>query len=55
MHNYVDLNYSQTITTPTDDTDYKKSKMPEGMTVEKLQQQRASELSKLTGNRPQQV
>lgn len=55
MHNYVDLNYSGTITTPTDDTDYKKSKMPEGMTVEKLQQQRASELSKLTGNRPPQV
>jgi hypothetical protein len=52
MHNYVDLNYSQTITTPEDETDYKKSKIPEELTIEKLQQQRASDLTNLTGNRP---
>jgi hypothetical protein len=52
MHNYVDLNYNQTITTPDDETDYKQSKIPEELTVEKLQEQRASDLTKITGNRP---
>ena len=37
---------------PTDDHDYKKSnKIPEGLTVEQLQQQRDQDLQKLTGNR----
>lgn len=54
MHNYVDLNMSNQmgIQCPTDDFDYKNSsKMPEGLTVEKLQQQRDQELQKITGNR----
>jgi len=53
MHNYVDLNYVDKISTPNDDFDYKKSgKIPEGLTVEQLQQQREAELQKVTGNRP---
>jgi hypothetical protein len=55
MHNYVDLNHvdNMTINTPEDDFDYKKSnKIPEGLTVEQLQQQREAELQKVTGNRP---
>ena len=55
MHNYVDLNYdNMNINTPADETDYKSSKMPEGLTVEKLQEQRASELQGITNNRPPQ-
>jgi hypothetical protein len=55
MHNYVDLNYSNTasIHTPTDETDYKQAdKLPEGLTIEQLQQQRDADLMKITGNRP---
>jgi hypothetical protein len=55
MHNYVDLNYSDIINTPNDEQDYKTNKMPEGMTVEKLQQQREQELQKLTGVKQQQI
>ena len=54
MHNYVDLNMSNQmgIQCPTDDHDYKKSnKIPEGLTVEQLQQQREQDFQKLTGNR----
>jgi hypothetical protein len=49
MHNYVDLNYSDQISTPADDFDYKATKIPEGLTVESLQQQRDQELQHLTG------
>ena len=53
MHNYVDLNFSDQITTPGDEVEYKKTnKMPEGLTVEQLQQQRESELKKISGARP---
>jgi hypothetical protein len=52
MHNYVDLNYVDNVNTPADEHDYKSSKIPEGLTVEKLQEQRASELQKFSGNRP---
>jgi hypothetical protein len=54
MHNYVDLKFVDNcnISTPADDHDYKASKMPEGLTVEKLQEQRNSELQKITGVRP---
>ena len=54
MHNYVDLNFVDNcnISTPADEHDYKASKMPEGLTVEKLQEQRNSELQKMTGARP---
>ena len=55
MHNYVDLNMSNQmgIQCPADDHDYKKSnKIPEGLTVEQLQQQREQDFLKLSGNRP---
>jgi hypothetical protein len=54
MHNYVDLTYADNVNmnTPTDEQNYKTSKIPEGMTVEKLQEQRATELQRITGNRP---
>ena len=55
MHNYVDLNYSDQISTPQDETEYKNSgRISEGVTVEQLQQQREQELQKLTGgnNKP---
>jgi hypothetical protein len=45
MHNYVPLNHADKISTPQDEFDYKKGKMPENMTLEKLQQQRDADLS----------
>jgi len=48
MHNYVPLNYQDTITTPNDEQDYKQPKMDGDMTIEKLQQQRDQELSVLS-------
>jgi hypothetical protein len=49
MHNYVPLTYSDVITTPTDEHDYKQGRS-EGseMTIEKLQQMRDQELSSLS-------
>jgi hypothetical protein len=49
MHNYVPLNYSDAISTPSDDHDYKQGRGGGGqeMTVEKLQQMREQELSNL--------
>ena len=56
MHNYLDLNYSDQISTPSDDHDYKASnKVSSELTVEKLLQQRESDLQKLTGNRPPKI
>ena len=53
MHNYVDLNYSDNISTPSDDHDYKGSNKISGdLTIEQLQQQRETELQKITGNKP---
>ena len=54
MHNYVDLNYSDKITTPAaDENEYKGSnKISKDLTVEQLQQQRDTDLQKVTGNRP---
>lgn len=53
MHNYVDLNYSDNISTPNDEHDYKGSNKISGdLTVEQLQQQREQDLQKLTGNKP---
>jgi len=50
MHNYVPLNYSDTISTPTDEHDYKQSRSAGGqeMTIEKLQQIRDQEIAGLT-------
>jgi arsenate reductase-like glutaredoxin family protein len=53
MHNYVDLNYSDNISTPEDEQDYKSaSKISGDLTVEQLLQQREQDLQKLTGNKP---
>lgn len=55
MHNYVDLNYMDKITTPEDDGNYKGSnKLSGDLTIEKLQQQRESEFLSLTGGNKQQ-
>ena len=48
MHNYVHLNYQDKISTPDDDSGQTKgNKMPEGITVEQLQQQREKEMQGL--------
>ncbi len=53
MHNYVDLNYSDKISTPNDEQEYKGSNKISGeLTIEQLQQQRDTELQKITGNKP---
>ena len=47
MHNYVNLQYSDKISTPEDDVNYKSSnKIPQGLTVEQLQQQRDNDLKR---------
>ena len=55
MHNYVDLNHSDKISTPNDEQEYKGANKISGeLTIEQLQQQRDSELQKITGvNKPQ--
>jgi len=53
MHNYVDLNYSDNISTPEDEHDYKSSNKISGdLTVEQLLQQREQDLQKITKNKP---
>ena len=53
MHNYVDLNYSDNISTPEDEQDYKSAgKISGDLTVEQLLQQREQDLQKLTSNKP---
>jgi len=54
MHNYVDINFCDPLTNNQGgDNDYKKaSKLPQGLTVEQLQQQRDSDMKQITGNRP---
>ena len=53
MHNYVDINYSDAISTPQDEHDYKGSNKISGdLTVEQLQQQREQELQKIIGKSP---
>lgn len=53
MYNYVTTSndYSDKISTPEDETNYKAPKIPEGMTVESLQQQRDNDLNQITGQR----
>ena len=46
MHNYVSLNYADTISTPQDETDYKGPKIPENLTVEQLMKQREMDLQR---------
>jgi hypothetical protein len=45
MHNYVTLNYSDTITASSDDKVYSQEKIPQEMTIEKLQKMREQEIS----------
>ena len=51
MHNYVTLNHSDVISTPTDEHKYNQDKVPENMTIEKLQQMRDQELSSISAKR----
>ena len=55
MHNYVPLNHSDIITTPTDDYDYKKDKISGELTIEQLQQQREKELSNYGGQQQRKI
>jgi hypothetical protein len=50
MHNYVPLTYSDAISTPSDDHDYKQGRSGDDqeMTIEKLQKMREQELSNLS-------
>ena len=50
MHNYIGYGDSFSITTPVDEYDYKASKLPEDLTIDQLQQQRASEVSNIKYN-----
>jgi hypothetical protein len=53
MHNYVDLNYKDKISTPNDEQEYNGANKISGeLTIYQLQQQRDSELQKITGNKP---
>ena len=52
MHNYVDLNYSDNISTPSDEQNYKTAnKISKDLTVEQLQQQREAEFQQLAPKR----
>ncbi len=50
MHNYIGYGDSFSITTPVDEYDYKASKLPEDLTIDQLQQQRANEVSNIKYN-----
>ena len=52
MHNYVDLNYVDKISAPAENEGHKKgaNKLPEGLTVEQLQQQREQEFQNLSSH-----
>lgn len=51
MHNYVELNFTDHITTPADDHDYKSSKLSGDISIEKLQSQREQDFQKITGDK----
>ena len=51
LHNYVTLSHSDIITTPTDDHKYNQDKVPESMTIEKLQQMREQEFAAISAKR----
>ena len=53
MHNYVPLNYSDTISTPADEHDYKQGRSAGGqeMTIAKLQEMRDQEIAGLTAKK----
>lgn len=51
MHNYVELNYIDKINTPEDEADYKSSRMPADISIEKLQNQREQEYQQIAGDK----
>ena len=53
MHNYVDLNYMDTISTPSDDQGGTKNsnKISKDLTIEQLQQQREAEFKQISQKR----
>jgi len=52
MHNYVSLNDTMNINTPTEEFNAsQQSKLPEGLTVEKLQKQREQEFNSINQSR----
>jgi hypothetical protein len=52
MHNYVDLNYADNISTPSDEQEYKNSnRISKELTIEQLQQQREAEFQQLAPKR----
>jgi hypothetical protein len=59
MHNYVDLNYVDKISASANDDDggYKKgsNKIPEGLTIEQLQQQRENDYQKISNQQRRNV
>ena len=57
MHNYVDINYRDSMSAPNgDDKDYKGSnKIPQGLTVEQLQKQREAEMNQIRGAKPMHI
>ena len=58
MHNYVDLNYVDKISaSANDDGGYKKgsNKIPEGLTIEQLQQQRENDYQKISNQQRRNV
>jgi hypothetical protein len=58
MHNYVHTNYMDNnggIYTPADESSVKASKIPEGLTIEQLQQQREQEYKNLTNSQQKRM
>lgn len=57
MHNYVHTTYmdNNSIQTPADESSIKASKIPEGLTVEQLQQQREQEFKNLTNSQQKRM
>jgi len=45
MHNFVSLDYTDKISTPDDEVDYKANKISEDVTIEKLMQEREQEIT----------
>ena len=52
MHNYVDLNYVDNISSNANGNDNVSNKLSQEITIEKLQQQRDQELQNINGARP---
>lgn len=48
MHNYIGYGDSFNITTPVDEYDYKATKIPEDLTIEQLQNKRASDMTNIS-------